>query len=136
MFPVAPPLGALRLATIRDVPRIAAVATSGFYYSPVFSWERSYHRQFPQDTFMSYEKMFADIIRSPDYIAIVVEDSFEPDETSKSGATIEPDNGLPTPNAGDKVIVGAATWKFEPGSKRYGNSWIQMTTQTSNSMGV
>ncbi|KAJ8129180.1 hypothetical protein O1611_g4452 [Lasiodiplodia mahajangana] len=120
MFPVSPPLGALRLATIQDVPRIAVVATSGFYYSPVFSWERPYHQEFPRDTFMSYEKMFADIIRSPDYVAVVVEDSFDPNEATKSGATIDPDTRLPTHDAGEKVIVGVATWKFEPDSERRG----------------
>ncbi|KAI0187131.1 hypothetical protein EV127DRAFT_437409 [Xylaria flabelliformis] len=120
MFPIAPPLGALRLATIRDVPRIATVATSGFYYSPVFAWERPHHHRFPQDTFKSYEKMFADIIRSPDYIAVVAEDSFDPDESTKSEATIAPRNPLPIPAAGSPIIVGAATWKLEPGSKRRG----------------
>jgi hypothetical protein len=47
MFPQGPPLGSLRLANISDVPRIAVVATAGFYYSPVFEWERPSHRDYP-----------------------------------------------------------------------------------------
>jgi hypothetical protein len=43
MYPKAPALGNLRLATIHDVSRIAVVATSGFYYSPVFAWDLSPH---------------------------------------------------------------------------------------------
>jgi hypothetical protein len=76
MLPAIPALEVLRLASIHDVPRLALVATSGFYYSPVFSWERAYHHTYPQDTFQWYEKMFADIIRDPEYIALVIEDKF------------------------------------------------------------
>ncbi|KAI0103213.1 hypothetical protein GGR51DRAFT_573391 [Nemania sp. FL0031] len=64
--------------------------------------------------------MFADIIRSPDYIAVVVEDSFDPNENIKSDAIIPPEKQLPILAAGSPVIVGAATWKLEPGSKRQG----------------
>jgi hypothetical protein len=74
MYPKTPALGNPRLATIHDVPRIAVVATSGFYHSPVFAWERPYHHMYPEDTFKSYEKMFADIIRDPECAALVVED--------------------------------------------------------------
>ncbi|KAI0199893.1 hypothetical protein F4808DRAFT_461288 [Astrocystis sublimbata] len=120
MLPVSPPLGSLRLANIHDVPRIAAVATSGFYYSPVFTWDRPYHRHYPQDTFKSYEKMFADAIRNPEHIALVAEDSYDPDERAKSYAIIKPDAQMPIPEAGSQVIVGVATWKLEPKSQRYG----------------
>ncbi|CAH0020749.1 unnamed protein product [Clonostachys rhizophaga] len=119
-FPVAPAFGALRLASLRDVPRIATVATAGFYYSPVFPWERRFHRDFPTDTFRSYEKMFADAIISPDYIALVVEDSYDPAEAEKTEATIKPDVKISSPKAGDPVIVGVATWKLQPNSTRRG----------------
>ncbi|CAG9950310.1 unnamed protein product [Clonostachys rosea f. rosea IK726] len=119
-FPVAPAFGALRLASLRDVPRIATVATAGVFYSPVFPWERRFHRDFPTDTFRSYEKMFADAIISPDYVALVVEDSHDPAEAEKTGATIKPDVKIPTPKAGDPVIVGVATWKLQPNSTRRG----------------
>lgn len=119
-FLVAPAFGALRLASLCDVPRIAIVATAGFYYFPVFPWERRFHRGFPMDTFQSYEKMFADAIISPNYIALVLEDSHDPAEAEKTEATIKPDVNIPTPKAGDPVIVGVATWKLQPISTRRG----------------
>lgn len=120
VFPIAPPLGALRLATLRDVPRIATVATAGFYYSPVFTWERRFHHQYPTDTFQSYSKMFADIVLDPQYVVLVVKDSYDPAEGDKSAATIAPDREMPLLQRGDSVIVGAATWKLEPDSRRMG----------------
>lgn len=109
-FPTAPPLGgSLRIANLHDVPRLATIATAGFYYSPVFAWERRYHAEFSGDSIQSYEKMFADIITSPQYVAIVATDVFDPDENSKSGATLPPNPGY---KPGDLVIVGVATWKL------------------------
>ncbi|CAH0051750.1 unnamed protein product [Clonostachys solani] len=96
-FPIAPAFSALRLARLRDVPRIATVATAGFYYSPVFPWESRFHRDFPTDTFQSYEKMFADTIISPDYATLVVEDSYDPAEAEKTEATIKPDEKISAP---------------------------------------
>jgi hypothetical protein len=121
MYPAVPALlGSLRLATIRDVPRIAVVATAGFYYSPVFPWERRYHHQYPEDTFKSYEKMFADIIRDPEYVTLVVEDSFQSTENSRTGANITTDPDQPIPQPGESIIVGAASWKLQSGSARKG----------------
>lgn len=116
----APPLGPLRLTGIHDVPRIAAVATAGFYYSPVFAWERRFHAEFPQDTFQSYEKMFADAITNPQYIVLVATDTYDPTEDSKTEAIIQPDAPGLIAHPGDTVIVGAATWKLQPGSHRIG----------------
>ncbi|KAK2595301.1 hypothetical protein QQS21_007016, partial [Conoideocrella luteorostrata] len=107
-------------ATLRDVPRIATVATAGFYYSPVFAWERRFHHQYPMDTFQSYEKMFADIILDPQHVTLVVEDTYNPSESEKTEPVIEPDRKMPLPKQGNSVIVGAATWKLEPSSPRYG----------------
>lgn len=120
MFPKSPALGSLRLANISDIPRIAVVATAGFYYSPVFGWERPFHKDFPQDTFHSYEAMFAKIIEDPEYIALVAEDLYDVHESSKTKAIIKPDKSYSLPKAGSPVIVGAATWKLEPGSPRKG----------------
>jgi hypothetical protein len=120
MFPKAPALGSFRLANISDVPRLAVVATSGFYYSPVFAWERSHHHKYPRDTYKSYQKMFADIIRDPEYVALVAEDSFVENESEKTGATINPGEDYTTPAAGSRAVVGAATWKLQPGSARKG----------------
>ncbi|CAI6099396.1 unnamed protein product [Clonostachys chloroleuca] len=38
----------------------------------------------------------------------------------KTEATIKPDVNIPTPKAGDPVIVGVATWKLQPISTRRG----------------
>lgn len=119
-FPMAPQLGALRLATLRDVPRIATVATAGFYYSPVFAWERRYHSQYPMDTFQSYSKMFADIILDPRYVALVVEDAYDPAEGDRIAATLAPDREMPPAQRGDSVVVGVASWEFELESPRIG----------------
>jgi hypothetical protein len=119
-FPVAPQLGALRLATLRDVPRIATVATAGFYYSSVFAWERRYHSQYPTDTFQSYAKMFADLILDPQYVVLVMEDTYDPAEGDKTAATIAPDREMPPVQRGDSVVVGVAAWGFELNSPRFG----------------
>ena len=120
MFPLAPLLGQLRLANISDIPRIAVVATAGFYYSPVFAWERPFHHSHPLETFRSYEKMFAEAIRSLDYIALVAEDEFEIDEINKTEASIQPGNDYTAPKPSAKAIVGVATWKLEDESHRKG----------------
>ncbi|KIW27984.1 uncharacterized protein PV07_07676 [Cladophialophora immunda] len=120
MYPPSPPLGSLRLANISDLPRIAVVATAGFYYSPVFGWERPCHRNFPQDTYRSYQSMFAEAIRDPEYIALVAEDKYEVDESERTQAIIEPGDDYTVPEPGSKVIVGVATWKLEPGSAHKG----------------
>jgi len=110
----------LRLATVKDVPRISAVATAGFFYSPAFEWERRYHAQYPEDTIKSFAKRFSDTIRDPEHILGVVEDSYQPDENSKTGATIVSNPGETASQAGDSVIVGLAAWKLPPGSKYIG----------------
>jgi hypothetical protein len=75
---------------------------------------------YPEDTFKSYEKMFADIIRDPECAALVVEDSYRENEKDKTGAVIEPGPEQTEPQPRESVIVGAATWKLEPGSRRIG----------------
>ena len=120
MFPTEPSLGSLSVATISDVPRLAVVATSGFYYSPVFAWERTHHAEFPQDTFWSYESLFARAINDPDCIVIVSEDTYNPDESSQSAATIDTGEDYKIPESGSRVIVGVAIWRLEPKSERKG----------------
>ena len=120
MSPKGPALGSLRVAKMSDIPRIAVVATSGLYYSPVFGWDRQFHQVYPHDTFQSYECMFAKSIRDPECIVLVVEDKYVESESDKTGATIKPSESYSVPEAGSKVIVGVATWKLEPGSARKG----------------
>lgn len=120
MFTYAPAFGPLRPASLIDVPRIAIVATRGFRYSPVFQWERPYHEQYPDDTLISYRAMFAQRIKDPEYIVVVAEDTYDPDEDQKSSASIPPDDGTFKPRKGESVIAGVASWKLEPESRRVG----------------
>ncbi|KAE9366620.1 hypothetical protein N431DRAFT_417442 [Stipitochalara longipes BDJ] len=114
------PSGHLRLATIRDVPRLSQVATAGFFYSPAFTWERRYHHQYPEDTRKAYEKILSDSIRDPKVILVVVEDSYQPDENTKTGATIVSNSEENNPQTGDLVAVGFAVWSLPSGSKYIG----------------
>lgn len=120
MSPSVPELGALRPALGSDIARIGVVATAGFRYSPVFQWERPYHEKFPEDTLNSYKDLFAKIIQDRQYIVLVAEDYFDPDEAKKSSAIVLPGSEANKPKAGEKVVVGVACWKLEEGSKRVG----------------
>lgn len=44
----------IRLATLNDLSRIATVAAAGFFWSPVFQFQRPYYAEFPEDTLFSY----------------------------------------------------------------------------------
>jgi hypothetical protein len=120
MDSTALPSGNLRLATITDVPRLASIATASLFYSPAFAWERKYHHQYPEDTIKSYLKVAADFIRDPKSILLVVEDAHQPDENTKTGATIPPNVNGQIPQPGESVIVGFVAWKLPPGSKYFG----------------
>jgi hypothetical protein len=119
MSPTTLPAGNLRLGTIRDVPRLAQVATAGFFYSPAFAWERKYHAQYPEDTIKSYEKNLSYAIRDPKWILVAVEDAYQPDENTKTGATMvtKPQEN---PAVGETVIVGFAVWHLPSGAKSIG----------------
>lgn len=121
MDPTALPSGNLRLATIIDVPRVSSIATASLFYSPAFAWERKYHHQYPEDTIKSYLKVVADFIRDPESILLVVEDSYQSDENTKTGATIPPNVNGQNSQPGESVIVGFVAWKLPPGSKYFGH---------------
>lgn len=120
MLWAAPALGALRIASPSDILRIGIVAACGFRYSPVFTWERPYHKSYPADTLLSYRHEFSDVIRNPEYVVLVAVDKYDPNEGEKSEAVIPPNNGAETPYPGQEVIVGVACWKLQPGSSRIG----------------
>lgn len=121
MFPLAPALGGLRIASPADILRIGVVATCGFYYSPAFQWERPYHTEYPADTLNSYRAGWASMIKDPRSIVLVVTDKYDPEEGRKSKAIIPPEeDSIKTPAAGEDVIVGMGCWKLEESSKRVG----------------
>jgi hypothetical protein len=78
--PQIPPLRSLRLATLRDIPRIGLVAAASFYHSPYFHYQRPDHQKFPFDTVASYRAEFAKAILGNDSVVIVAEDTPENDE--------------------------------------------------------
>lgn len=120
MYPPGPALGPLRSASLKDVPRIGLVATCGFYFSPAFQWERPYHAQHPADTLASYRTEWANVIKDPRYIVLVATNQYDPEEGTKSKATVPPEYATETPAAGEEVIVGMACWKLEENSKWVG----------------
>ncbi|KAG4427876.1 hypothetical protein IFR05_016640 [Cadophora sp. M221] len=119
-LPAAPAFRALRVASPNDILRIGIVAACGFRYSPLFSWERPYHKQYLADTLLSYRLEFSEAIKNPENIVLVAVDQYDPDEGQKSETIILPDNGFQPPLPGEEVIVGVGCWKLEAGSKRVG----------------
>ena len=122
-FSTAPPepaLGSLRVAIYDDIPRLGLVAVGGFYYSPVFRYERPQHKAYPQDTLQSYQEHFQQALRSDDQVVVVAEDNYQPKEDGKTEAVVPADNGWRPPAAGERVIVGLLSLKLAPSSKRRG----------------
>jgi len=64
--------------------------------------------------------MFADIIRDPEYIALVVEDAYQPTKNSYTGASVATDPDQPISQPRESVIFGSASWKLQPGPARKG----------------
>ncbi|KAK0744799.1 hypothetical protein B0T21DRAFT_93333 [Apiosordaria backusii] len=117
-----PALGNLRIATQADVLRISIVAVAAFVFSPVFKWERPYHKEYPKDTLLSYRSLFEDAVRSDDYIVLVAEDDYVSSENDHTIATIPDDHDWPAPAPGEgiKVVVGFISIKLEPESPHRG----------------
>ncbi|KAK5464916.1 hypothetical protein LTS15_001479 [Exophiala xenobiotica] len=120
MLPPPPSFDVLRLAAPADILRFGVVATCGARDSSVFDWECPYHEDYPEDTILEYRREFPEFIRRTDYIVLVVDDKFEPDESKKSKAIIAHDHVAPRPEPGEEVIVGVACWNLWPGSHRRG----------------
>ncbi|ATY60503.1 Acyl-N-acyltransferase [Cordyceps militaris] len=118
--PPSPALGILRVATPADILRIGIVAAASFCYSPLFRWERPHHEEFPDDTLLSYRTQFKDAMNNDEVVVLVVEDAFMPNENDCTKAIIPPGNGWTPPAEGEKVVVGVASIKLEPGSNRRG----------------
>jgi hypothetical protein len=110
----------LRLAKPTDIPRIAIVATAGFYYSPFFHFTRPNHKFYPEDTLLSYQSQFTSLIGNDEFVVCVAEDEYEPDERGKSEAKFPEEISWVAPKSGEKVIVGVIIVKLAPGSKLKG----------------
>lgn len=119
-FPPGPDPVGFRLASPADVMRIGIVATAAFRYSPLFQWERPYHKKYPEDTLLSYRTQFKNAVQNDEFIVLVIEDEYKIDENKATEATIPAENGWDPPAEGEKVIVGVASIKLEPNSQRKG----------------
>jgi hypothetical protein len=121
--PKIPPLGSVRLATLKDIPRIGLVAAASFYHSPYFRYQRPDYREFPFDTVASYRVEFAKAILGNDSVVIVAEDTPEKDEIDhvyhelKEVYRSEPQAAISNPS---KVIVGVCSLTLLANSARSG----------------
>lgn len=76
---------------------VGIVATAGFRYSPLFKWERPHHEEFPDDTLLSYCRQLLSANLSDDFIVLVQEDAYLPEENDKTYAIIPDNNGWTAP---------------------------------------
>jgi|ERR1700722_2099401 hypothetical protein len=123
LAPTIPPLGSVRLATLKDIPRIGLVAAASFYHSPCFHYQRPGHQEFPFDTVASYRAEFAKAILENDSVVIVAEDTPEKDEIDhvyhelKEVYRSKPQAAISNP---PKIIVGVCSLKLLANSTRSG----------------
>jgi hypothetical protein len=115
-----PSLGSLRVPSPHDVLCMGILAAAGFRHSPVFRWERPNHEQFLDDTLLSYRTQFMSAMKTDDFIVLVAEDDYLPDENRHTTATIPPQNGWAAPGAGETVIVGIISVKLDSNSMHKG----------------
>ncbi|KAK2590069.1 hypothetical protein QQS21_012257 [Conoideocrella luteorostrata] len=116
-FPRPPPLYSLRSARLEDVDRLALVGIAGFRHSQIFEFERPYYEKYPQDTFKSFQELWRDLICDPNTVTLVAEDDYdEQEDNHEPSVQSHMFPRLKKPNG--RVIVGAASWTYEAGSKR------------------
>ncbi|MCJ1436450.1 hypothetical protein MMC27_005829 [Xylographa pallens] len=116
-----PSFGALRLASPKDIKRIGAIATCGFFGGPVCAWYRPFIAQYPMDTLESYCQEFSDYMKSPRHAVLVAVDSYDALESTKSKLNLPVYEEDVILAAGEEVIVGVAVWALEEGSQRIGD---------------
>jgi hypothetical protein len=123
LVPEIPRLGSLRLATLKDVPRIGVVAAASFYHSPYFHYQRPDHQRFPFDTVASYRTQFTNAILGNESVVIVAEDTPENDEIDyvydelkQVYRSQDSQNSLNS----SKIIIGVCSLKLLANSKRTG----------------
>ena len=80
MMLALPSVDGVRLATLRDLHRIAIVAAAAFYWSPTFRFQRPRYKDFPSDTIASYWIEYEAAIKDPSRVVLVAEDVLDKDE--------------------------------------------------------
>lgn len=115
-----PDLEPLRLANTADADRIAAIATAGFYYSPVFQWERPRHAQHPLSTIKSYHRMFLEQILDREFVVVVATDKAKQNENHFTEATVIQGESIGIRRDDGTAVVGVASWQLRSGSRLKG----------------
>ncbi|EAT84842.1 hypothetical protein SNOG_07376 [Parastagonospora nodorum SN15] len=114
-----PQVHSVRIATLDDLPRIAFVAASAFFWSPTFRYQRPHYGEYPKDTLASYWNEYEESIRDPAYVVLVAEDFIETDEADHVYEALKSACRPSTP--GRKVIVGLCSVLLKPGSSYTGH---------------
>ncbi|KAF2497451.1 hypothetical protein BU16DRAFT_605888 [Lophium mytilinum] len=113
----APQLDKVRLATLDDLPRIAIVAAAGFFYSPVFQYQRPHHEAYPEDTVASYLFEYEAAIHDPNTVVLVAEEAQDPQELQKAYGALHDITLSTCPlTPGKTVITGVSSISLAPGS--------------------
>ncbi|KAH7160972.1 hypothetical protein EDB81DRAFT_924210 [Dactylonectria macrodidyma] len=120
VYPEAPSLGPLRIASAEDIMRMGVVYAAGFCDAEKNSWERRFHQKYPQSTILAHRHDVRDHLLRAEKVVLVATDKYDPDESSKTWANIPENNGWTPPKAGDDVIVGAVAWTLAESSNRLG----------------
>ena len=91
-YPLSTSSARLRAANPTDILRIGIVAAAAFKHSSVLSWERPYHKHYPEDSLLSYGKVFEDMMQVDDFVIIVAEDVYSYYENISIEAVIPPNH--------------------------------------------
>lgn len=108
-----PEIEGVRLATTRDLPRIAVVAAAAFFWSPSFRYQRPRYKEFPADTVASYWNEYDRAILHPACVVLVAEDNLDPNEAEHVYDALRP--CLPTAQ-GPRGIVGVCSFTLKKDS--------------------
>jgi hypothetical protein len=114
-LPLYPPFnGSMRLATAKDLPRIAEVSVMGFKEIAFFTYARPDYKslKYTQDTIDSVYDIYRAQLLDPRIIVVVVDDEWQPDEESD----LLPASTWPKYS----VVVGIMSLVFPEGSPRTG----------------
>lgn len=123
LVPKIPPLRTLRLATLKDIPRIGLVAAASFYHSPYFHYQRPDHQKFPFDTVASYRAQFTEAILGKDSVVIVAEDTPENDEIDHVYDELKEvyrSRNHATSLSSSKIVIGVCSLNLQANSARSG----------------
>lgn len=109
-----PEVPSVRIATLDDLPRIAFVAASAFFWSPTFKYQRPHYDDFPIDTLASYYTEYEEMMRDPAYVVLVAEDTIETVEADHVYEALK--SACWPSNPGREMIVGLCSIFLKPGS--------------------